>query len=68
MVQEKLLKQTECYDRITIDGVKIFFKDGSVLIRPSGTEAAYRVYVEAESEERAIELTNFGISLVKKNL
>ena len=67
-VLEKLLKQTENYNRITIDGVKIFFEDSSVLIRPSGTEAIYRVYVEAKDEERARELTNWGVSLVKKNL
>jgi phosphomannomutase/phosphoglucomutase len=67
-VLEKLLKQTENYRRITVDGVKVFFEDGSVLMRPSGTEAIYRVYVEAKDEERAREIANWGISLVEENL
>jgi len=68
IILKKLLKQTEKYNRITIDGIKIFFEDGSVLIRPSGTEAIYRVYTEAKDEEKAKELSNWGVSLVKKNL
>ncbi len=67
-ILNKLLKETEKYNRITIDGVKVFFEDGSVLIRPSGTEAIYRVFTEAKDEEKAKELSNWGVSLVKKNL
>ncbi|RLF47223.1 MAG: phosphoglucosamine mutase, partial [Thermoplasmata archaeon] len=37
---------------ITIDGVKIFFKNGWVLIRPSGTESIVRIYAESKSEDR----------------
>jgi len=68
LVLEKLLRETEGLNRLTIDGVKTFFEDGSVLIRPSGTEAIYRVYAEAKKEERAREIADWGISLVKKAL
>jgi phosphomannomutase/phosphoglucomutase len=67
-ILKKLLQATEKYDRITIDGIKIFFDEGSVLIRPSGTEAIYRVYTEAKDEQKAKELADWGVSLVKKNL
>jgi len=41
----------------TIDGVKIWFSNDSwVLIRPSGTEPIYRVFVEAKTEEQAKKL------------
>ncbi|MCK5626139.1 phosphoglucosamine mutase, partial [Candidatus Bathyarchaeota archaeon] len=68
IILKKLLQETEKYNRITLDGVKIFFEDGSVLIRPSGTEAIYRVFTEAKDEEKAKELANWGVSLVNKNL
>jgi phosphomannomutase/phosphoglucomutase len=67
-ILKQLLQETEKYNRITIDGIKIFFDDGSVLIRPSGTEPIYRVYTEAKDEEKAKELANWGVSLVKKML
>jgi len=43
--------------RITLDGVKLVLRDGSwVLIRPSGTEPLFRIYAEAESENKVKEL------------
>lgn len=39
--------------RKDLDGVKLLLADGSwVLVRPSGTEPVFRVYVEAEKEEQ----------------
>lgn len=40
----------------TTDGAKIYFDDGWVLVRPSGTEPIIRIYVEAKKQERAQEL------------
>lgn len=67
-VLKKILEQTDGKNRLTIDGVKIFFDDGSVLMRPSGTEAVYRVYAEAKDENRAKEIADWGIQLVKNAL
>ncbi|MCG0277428.1 MAG: phosphoglucomutase/phosphomannomutase family protein [Thermanaeromonas sp.] len=62
-VKEKVLKELTSYeparlggqpvvDRITIDGVKFLLADGSwALIRPSGTEPLFRIYVEAPQQE-----------------
>jgi phosphomannomutase/phosphoglucomutase len=67
-VSAKVLKQTEGMNRLIIDGVKIFFDDGSVLVRPSGTEAIYRVYAEAQDEKRAREIADWGVAMVTKAL
>ena len=41
----------------TIDGLKLYFPDQSaILIRPSGTEPIYRLYAEAKSKKRAVDL------------
>ncbi len=40
----------------TTDGAKIFFKDGWVLVRPSGTEAIFRIFAEARTPDRAKQL------------
>jgi len=51
---------------LTIDGLKLIFKDDSwILFRPSGTEPLFRVYAEAETEERARELIEWGKSLLR---
>jgi phosphomannomutase/phosphoglucomutase len=38
------------------DGVKLYVKDGWVLMRPSGTEPVFRVYSESKDKNRAEEL------------
>ncbi len=67
-VLAKVLQQTEGMNRLTIDGVKVFFDDGSVLVRPSGTEAIFRVYAEAREEDRAREIAAWGVALVTNAL
>ncbi len=44
-------------DLTTIDGYRLDYDDGWLLIRPSGTEPLIRVYSEASTPERAEELT-----------
>jgi len=51
-----------------IDGARIDFEDGWLLIRPSGTEPIARIFAEAKSMEKAEELLEFGIKTVKKIL
>jgi phosphomannomutase/phosphoglucomutase len=38
------------------DGVKLYLKDGWVLMRPSGTEPIFRVYSESKNKARAEEI------------
>ncbi|NLI74006.1 MAG: phosphoglucosamine mutase [Euryarchaeota archaeon] len=43
-----------CDERVdTTDGVKIWFKSGWTLIRPSGTEPLFRIYSEAQTDKDA---------------
>lgn len=49
----------------TTDGVKIWYDDGWLLVRPSGTEPIIRVFAEAQTEERANELLKQGTNLTK---
>ncbi|MDI6887715.1 MAG: phosphoglucosamine mutase [Candidatus Thermoplasmatota archaeon] len=41
---------------LTLDGVKIFFENGWVLVRPSGTEPIYRIFAESKDQNIAKEL------------
>ena len=43
-------------DAIITDGVKIFLKDGWVIIRPSGTEPIFRVFSESKTKKTAEEI------------
>lgn len=56
-VLEKLVAKVKGLKINTIDGVKIWFEDGSaILIRPSGTEPIYRLYAEAREHRKALSL------------
>ncbi len=52
----------------TLDGVKVRYTDGWVLLRPSGTEPIFRVFAEAKTESRARTLIENGLSLVEDAL
>jgi len=53
----KLLEQLKGMNINTLDGAKIWFDDKSaILLRPSGTEPTFRMYAEAKTQERALEL------------
>ncbi|MGQ9623079.1 MAG: phosphoglucosamine mutase [Candidatus Caldatribacteriaceae bacterium] len=54
-------------NRITIDGYKVLFEDGSwVLIRPSGTEPLIRVLAEAKEKEKAEALAAEYLKLIEE--
>jgi phosphomannomutase/phosphoglucomutase len=67
-VMGKIVDVTCDYEVDTKDGVKIFKDEGWVIIRPSGTEPIFRCFSEAENEEDAKKLAEWGLSLVKKSL
>jgi phosphomannomutase/phosphoglucomutase len=66
---EKLRAQFEGANVSTIDGVKIWFADGSaILVRPSGTENVYRLYAEAKNQEKALKLVKDYSAMLRKIL
>ncbi len=52
-MMSKLKQKFRSEDIDDIDGLKIYYEDGWVLIRPSGTEPKYRIYSESKDEEVA---------------
>lgn len=60
------IKTTTDFKLDTTDGVKILKEDGWVIIRPSGTEPIFRCFAESDSQDKADEMTQWGISLVEK--
>jgi len=51
-------------DLNTTDGYRLDYRDGWVLVRPSGTEPVVRVYAEAGERERARELLEAAVTAV----
>ncbi len=49
----------------TTDGAKIWYDDGWLLIRPSGTEPIIRIFAEARTEHRVNELLQMGLDLTR---
>ena len=60
------IKTTTDFKLDTTDGVKILKDDGWVIIRPSGTEPIFRCFAESDSMDKAVEMANWGIGLIKK--
>ena len=54
------------YDSVeTIDGLKLLFKSGWILIRPSGTEPMIRIVAEAKTKEDAEKFLKIGKQYVE---
>lgn len=53
---------------LTLDGVKISFPDGWILLRPSGTEPLIRIFAEAKEAPRAAALAKLGMDRVRTAL
>lgn len=53
---------------VTIDGVKAFYDDGWLLVRPSGTEPICRIFAESRHPDRARQLIDEGIRLVTERV
>ena len=62
----KEIQETTDFELDLTDGVKILKEDGWVIIRPSGTEPIFRCFAESDSQQKADEMTDWGIGLIKK--
>ena len=51
-----------------IDGARIDYENGWLLIRPSGTEPIARIFAEGKDKKTAEEIFKIGIEAVKKIL
>ena len=61
------VKEIYCNEEvIDVDGIKILFGDGWMLLRPSGTEPIFRIFVESQTEERAKKLMEQGLKTVNE--
>ncbi|WGI18172.1 phosphoglucosamine mutase [Methanonatronarchaeum sp. AMET-Sl] len=66
MQKTKQKLQEEGTEQTTIDGIKIFYSDGWLLIRPSGTEPVIRVFTEAKTKQKAKKLSKKGLKTIKE--
>jgi len=58
-VLSRLIETAKGLDVYTLDGLKVWYKDKSaILVRPSGTEAVYRLYAEAKTAGRVKQLVD----------
>ncbi|MCK5152369.1 MAG: phosphoglucosamine mutase, partial [Candidatus Thorarchaeota archaeon] len=62
---QSLLELTKDEETITLDGVKIIYDEGWILMRPSGTEPLWRCFAEAKTQEGADTLRDKGIALIE---
>ena len=65
---EKQLSVMEPLSVSNIDGIKLNFEDGWLLVRVSGTEPKIRITAEAKSEARAQQLHDIGVRAIKECL
>jgi phosphomannomutase/phosphoglucomutase len=66
IILQELLNLTKDMERITMDGVKILYDEGWILIRPSGTESLYRSFAEGKTQEVADKLCKAGVDLINE--
>jgi len=65
LLAEEMKNHQDIIDIDRTDGLKLYMKDGWVLMRPSGTEPIFRVYVEAKKKQQAEQVATFYKNLVE---
>ena len=65
---EPSLRAMEPVSVSTVDGIKLNFSDGWLLVRPSGTEPKIRVTVEAKGRVRGQSLYCEAVRIIKDSL
>ena len=60
------IEKTKKYDILLIDGVKVFFNDGSALVRASNTGPNITMRFEAKTEERLEKIKQEFMELVEE--
>jgi phosphoglucosamine mutase len=65
---KKRLMALEPESVVDIDGLKLVFADGWLLVRVSGTEPRIRITAEARTESRARQLYDSGTGTVKESM
>ena len=66
-LEENLVESMEPLSVSHIDGIRLEFTDGWLLVRASGTEPKIRITAEAKTEEKAKQLYNKGMRLIKNS-
>jgi phosphomannomutase/phosphoglucomutase len=67
-VLARIREATKDREVSAVDGVKVSFDPGWVLVRPSGTEAVFRVFAEGRTPEEAKDHAEEGARLVRDAL
>lgn len=67
-ILHELLELTKDMDRITMDGVKVLYDEGWILIRASGTESLYRSFAEGKTQETADRLCRIGVDWINESI
>jgi phosphomannomutase/phosphoglucomutase len=65
-ILDVLLRMTKGQNRVTLDGIKLIYDEGWILIRPSGTEPLWRCFAEGKSQKAADKLSQQGVDLIQK--
>jgi len=67
-ILQDLLELTKDMERITMDGVKVLYDEGWILIRASGTEPLYRSFAEGKTQETADRLCQIGVDWITESI
>ena len=68
LIIKKLKERLKDYTLITLDGVKVQFSSGSILIRKSNTEPVIKIVIEGSSKPVFEEIRKFYEDVIRKEI